>query len=100
MVNTNNKARREVLIWVALFLISMATALVINVVLEVVNRPSSTPGGELSSGGDVNFRQMLLALWYEHFIWFLGVFLVLGVVRMFFLFASTRTGPDGDGSTF
>ena len=90
-VNTNNKATREVLIWVALLLISMVAGLVINVVLEIVNRPLSTPGGELSSGGDVNFRQMLLALWYEHLIWFLGIFAVLGIVRMFFLFASSRT---------
>ena len=90
MVNTTSKVRREVLIWVAIFLISMAAALVIKVVLEIVNRPMAVPDGELS-GGDVNFREMLLALLYEHFIWFLGIFAVLGIVRLCFLFASSRT---------
>jgi hypothetical protein len=90
MVNTNNKARREVLIWVALVVISMAAALVINVVLEIVNSPTSPPGGEVS-GWEVNIREMWLALWYEHFIWFLGIFAVLGIVRVVFLFASSRT---------
>lgn len=90
MVNANNKSRREVLIWVALFLISMVAALVINVGLEIVNTPMSTPGGELS-GGEVNIREIWFALWYEHFIRFLWIFAVLGILRLAFLFWTRRT---------
>lgn len=89
MSNKNTKTRREVLIWVTLLVISMAAALVVNMAIERFSNPLATLGGE-GVGEDVNFREVLKVLLYEHFIMSLKIFGVLGIGRLIFLFASNR----------
>lgn len=89
-MSTNTKTKREVVIWVTLVLVSMAAALVITVVIEKLNNPLFGLGDESVSGWEPNFRQVLLALCSEFFIMFLKTFVVLGIGRVIFLFASSR----------
>src|SRR5688572_33371435 len=72
MPNRNNKARREVLLWISLLVISAVAALVVNVILERVNRPLTSPTDQMGGGVEVNVREMLLAVLHENLILCLG----------------------------
>jgi maltodextrin utilization protein YvdJ len=38
----------------------------------------------------LNTNEMVSSLWYENLKWFLGIFVVLALVRIFVLLASSR----------
>jgi hypothetical protein len=94
MVNTNDKVRREVRLWIRLFFISIIAAVVIDVIFETVRSTSNAESGDLNAGVDLNFNGMLSSLWYEHYRWCLGIFAMLCVVRLLFLFLASRANQN------
>ena len=88
------------LLWVGLFFLSMIAAVVTTFVLEMVRRPLTISGSELRSGEEVNFREIVSSLRYENFKWFLGIFVVLALGRMFVsLFSRSRAESDRNRSS-
>lgn len=88
MAKTSQKIRRELLIWVGYLFISVIAAIAIHAVSESIN--SNTEVSEVNTGVAVNFQEMLLSLWYEHYRWCLGIFVILSAFRLFILFAPSR----------
>lgn len=92
------RVKREVIIWVQLFLVAFVLAVVVHAVYESVKSSRSVDSGfEGNADVAVNFRGMLWALWDEHYSWCFAIFAVLCAVRLITLFVhmrkdSTRTG--------
>lgn len=88
MAITGEKVRRELLIWVGYLFISLIAAIAIHAIFESANSNIEVSDGD--AGVAVNFQEMLLSLWYEHYRWCLVIFVILSAVRLFILFAPNR----------